>query len=235
MILRRVGWKLSSSIPRIPPKKGPLSNVCWFIAPSDYRYRPSYVNQLTHLVLYPPNSPKVDCWSSHIQWKKPKYVMLKKKKQDPRKPARWKGRSKAVPRKSTSRQSHSWRQIQWMFLAFPPKVNENHHLDGVPHLDSLGSGQVQPMANPGRLFFWLLIMQQSAVHVADVIQIEFCQYQPNWWSRALSCPGPPDEWNHFAYPFADFSYSRPSVVYCKNRMVPIPNTSYIDPWFPQGQ
>lgn len=29
------------------------------------------------------------------------------------------------------------------------------------------------------------------------------------------------------------SCSKPSlVVYCKNRMVPIPNTSYIDPWFP---
>ena len=154
------------------------------------------------------------------------------KKQDPRKPARWKGRSKAVPRKSTSTQSHSWRQIQWIFIV-SPKVNENHHLDGVPHLDPLGSGQVKPMANPGWLFSdcWLcsrvlymlqILFKSNSANINQTDGLAHCSLARGHLMKEITSPT-----------LSLCSCSKPPlVVYCKNRMVPIPNTSYIDPWFP---
>ena len=126
--------------------------MCWFINPIWQISPNSYVKQLTHLVLYPPNSPKVDCWSSHIQWKKPKICYVKKKD-------RTRGNlpdGRAAPRlcRASPPQRNPIPGVKSSgFSSFPPKVNENHHLDGVPHLDPLGSGQVKPMANPGWLFF----------------------------------------------------------------------------------
>jgi len=207
--------------------------VCWFINPIWQISPNSYVKQLTHLVLYPPNSPKVDCWSSHIQWKKPKICYVKKKD-------RTRGNlpdGRAAPRlcRASPPQRNPIPGVKSSgFSSFPPKVNENHHLDGVPHLDPLGSGQVKPMANPGWLFFsdcWLcsrvlymlqILFKSNSANINQTDGLAHCSLARGHLMKEITSPT-----------LSLCSCSKPSlVVYCKNRMVPIPNTSYIDPWFP---
>jgi hypothetical protein len=65
------------------------------------------------------------------------------------------------------------------FHRFPQKSTKITTWTGYRIWIHLEAAKLNPWRIQADFFFGLLIMQQSAVHVADFIQIEFCQYQPN--------------------------------------------------------